>query len=72
MRPATGAQAGISRRWLDRLGLADILVPQKAGMDYRDEQYDLLVKELFRKLHHMADDVHICFAKRGNKSRNAG
>jgi hypothetical protein len=37
----------------------------------QDEQYDLLVKELFRKLHHMADDVHICFAKRGNKSRNA-
>ena len=37
----------------------------------QDEQYDLLVKELFRKLHHMADDVHICFARRGNKSRNA-
>ena len=37
----------------------------------QDEQYDLLVKELFRKLHHMADDVHICFATRGNKSRNA-
>lgn len=36
-----------------------------------DEQYDLLVKELFRKLHHMADDVRICFATRGNKSRNA-
>jgi adenosylcobyric acid synthase len=33
---------GVTRRWLDRLGLADILVPQKAGMDYRDEQYDLL------------------------------
>jgi len=30
-----------------------------------------LVKEFFRKLHHMADDVHICFARRGNKSRNA-
>lgn len=37
----------------------------------QDEQYDLLVKELFRKLHHMADDVHICFAKRGSKTRNA-
>ena len=36
----------------------------------QDEQYDLLVKELFRKLHHIADDVHIIFAKRGNKSRN--
>ena len=37
----------------------------------QNEQYDLLVKELFRKLHHMADQVHICFARRGNKSRNA-
>ncbi|NKC15081.1 MAG: DUF3800 domain-containing protein [Gammaproteobacteria bacterium] len=37
----------------------------------QDEQYDLLVKELFRKLHHMADNVHIYFAKRGNKPRNA-
>ncbi len=36
----------------------------------QNEQYDLLVKELFRKLHHMADDVNICFAKRGNKPRN--
>lgn len=43
-----------------------------AAYRYRqDEQYDLLVKELFRKLHHMADDVRICFAKRGNRSRNA-
>lgn len=43
-----------------------------ASYRYREnEQYDLLVKELFRKLHHMADKVHVCFAKRGNKSRNA-
>lgn len=39
---------------------------------YREnEQYDFLVRELFGKLHHMADEVRICFAKRGNKSRNA-
>ena len=37
----------------------------------QNEQYDILVKELFSKLHHMADEVQICFAKRGNKSRNA-
>lgn len=37
----------------------------------QNEQYDLLVKELFSGLHHMADDVHIYFAKRGNKPRNA-
>lgn len=37
----------------------------------QDEQYDLLVKELFCKLHHTAYDVYICFAKRGNKFRNA-
>lgn len=36
----------------------------------QNEQYDLLLKELFRKLHHMAEQVNICFAKRGNKSRN--
>jgi hypothetical protein len=43
-----------------------------ASYRYRqNEQYDLLVRELFRKLHHMAEDVNICFAKRGNKSRNA-
>jgi len=43
-----------------------------AGYRYReDEQYDLLVKELFAKLHHMADEVRICFAKRGNRTRNA-
>ncbi len=41
--------------------------------DYRysqNEQYDVLVKHLFRKLHHMADEVKICFARRGTKSRN--
>ncbi len=43
-----------------------------ASYRYRqNEQYDLLVRELFRKLHHMADDVRITFAKRGNKPRNA-
>ena len=36
----------------------------------QNDQYDLLVKELFCKFHHMADQVNICFAKRGNKSRN--
>ena len=36
----------------------------------QNEQYDLLVKELFSKLHHMAEQANICFAKRGNKSRN--
>lgn len=42
------------------------------GYRYRaDEQYDILVQELFRNLHHMADEVRICFAKRGNKSRTA-
>lgn len=43
-----------------------------ASYRYREnEQYDILVRELFGKLHHMADTVRICFAKRGNKSRNA-
>lgn len=43
-----------------------------SGYRYReDEQYDLLVKELFGKLHHMANEVRICFATRGNKTRNA-
>ena len=36
----------------------------------QNEQYDLLVKELFRKFHHMADQMNVCFAKRGSKSRN--
>jgi hypothetical protein len=45
---------------------------QDATYRYRqDEQYDWLVKELFRKLHHMADEVRIYFAKRGTRSRNA-
>jgi hypothetical protein len=37
----------------------------------QDEQYDLLVNELCRNLHHMAEDVRICFAKRGSRSRSA-
>lgn len=42
------------------------------GYRYREnEQYDLLVRELFGKLHHMAEEVRICFAKRGTKPRNA-
>ena len=42
------------------------------GYRYREnEQYDLLVRELFRKLHHRADEINVCFAKRGNKSRSA-
>lgn len=36
----------------------------------QNEQYDVLVKHLFRKLHHMADEVKICFATRGTKSRS--
>lgn len=36
----------------------------------QNEQYDLLVRELFSKLHHMADHVRICFARRGTKPRN--
>jgi len=36
----------------------------------QNEQYDSLVKELFSKLHNMADEVNICFAQRGNKPRN--
>ena len=59
----------------DKSNLAAYVQQQNArDPDYRysqNEQYDLLVKELFSKLHHMADEVHICFAKRGNKSRNA-
>ena len=40
--------------------------------DYRyrgDELYDTLVEELFRRYHPFADQLNICFAKRGNKSR---
>lgn len=45
---------------------------REPGYRYQEnEQYDLLVKELFAKFHHMADEVHICYAKRGNKTRNA-
>ena len=58
----------------DKRSLATYVQQQNerdATYRYRqDEQYDLLVKELFRKLHHIADDVRIIFAKRGNKSRN--
>jgi hypothetical protein len=59
----------------DKAHLATYVQQQNArnpGYRYREnEQYDLLVKELFGKLHHMADEVRICFARRGNKSRNA-
>jgi Protein of unknown function (DUF3800) len=34
-----------------------------------DELYDTLVEELFRRYHPFADELQICFAKRGNKSR---
>ena len=58
----------------DKSNLAAYVQQQNArDPDYRynqNEQYDLLAKELFSKLHHMANKVHICFAKRGNKSRN--
>lgn len=36
----------------------------------QDEQYDLLVSQLFRQLRNMADEVEICFARRGTKPRN--
>ncbi len=59
----------------DKTNLATYVQQQNArdaGYRYREnEQYDILVRELFGKLHHMADEVRICFAKRGNKSRNA-
>ena len=32
----------ITRHWLDHLGLKDIQVPPKGGLEFRDEQYDLL------------------------------
>ena len=58
----------------DKLHLASYVQQQNArDPRYRysqNEQYDLLVSELFAKLHHMADQVHICFAKRGTKPRN--
>ena len=34
-----------------------------------NELYDTLVQELFRKLHRMAEQLHICFSKRGAKDR---
>ena len=34
-----------------------------------DELYDTLVEELFRRYHPLTDQLEICFAKRGNKSR---
>jgi hypothetical protein len=51
-------------------------VQQRNGQDgtyrYREnEQYDQLVAELFRKLHNVADEVNVCFAKRGNSARSA-
>jgi hypothetical protein len=58
----------------NKLDLASFVQQQNArDPEYRykqNEQYDLLVRELFAKLHHMADQVHICFAKRGTKPRN--
>lgn len=39
-------------------------------INYRpDELYDTLVEELFRRYHPFADQLNICFAKRGNKAR---
>jgi hypothetical protein len=59
----------------DKTNLATYVQQQNArdaGYRYREnEQYDSLVGELFGKLHHMADEVRICFAKRGNRTRNA-
>lgn len=58
----------------NKTALATYVQQQNArdpGYRYRqNEQYDLLVKELFDKLHHMASQVRICFAKRGTKPRN--
>lgn len=58
----------------DKLHLVSYVQQQNArdpSYRYRqNEQYDLLVRELFGKLHHMADRVHICFARRGTKPRN--
>lgn len=34
-----------------------------------DELYDTLVEELFRRFHPVADQLNICFAKRGNRAR---
>jgi adenosylcobyric acid synthase len=46
---------GITRRWLDHLGLTDIVVPRKAGIAYRDEQYDLLAAHFAK--HVRVDDM---------------
>lgn len=35
----------------------------------QNEQYDILVRELFRKFHHSAEQVAVRFAKRGRKDR---
>lgn len=55
---------------------ADLLayVKQRNELDpaYRykgDELYDTLVEELFRRFHPLADELNICFAKRGNRAR---
>lgn len=43
---------------------------REAGYRYNgDELYDTLVEELFRRYHPFADELNICFAKRGNKTR---
>lgn len=43
---------------------------REASYRYRgDELYDTLVEELFRRYHPFADQLQICFAKRGSKSR---
>jgi hypothetical protein len=43
---------------------------REASYRYKgDELYDTLVEELFRRFHPFAEDLNICFAKRGSKSR---
>jgi hypothetical protein len=43
---------------------------RESAYRYRpDELYDTLVEELFRRYHPFADQLNICFAKRGNKAR---
>jgi adenosylcobyric acid synthase len=49
---------GITRRWLAQIGLADIAVPEKGGMAYRDEQYDLLAAH-FAKYVRVDDMMHL-------------
>jgi hypothetical protein len=60
----------VVRRKVDLLAY----VKQRNALDstYRykgDELYDTLVEELFRRMHPFADQLNICFAKRGDKSR---